>query len=40
MHHLYFAGIILGTIKFLIGVGIVVGLLIAFILYKVFGRKK
>lgn len=40
MNHLYFAGIILGTVKFLIGLGIVVGLVIAFILFKIFGGKK
>lgn len=40
MAHIFFAGIILGTIKFLIGLGVVAGLIIAFILYKIFGGKK
>ncbi|HSX07273.1 MAG TPA: hypothetical protein VLG11_00050 [Candidatus Saccharimonadales bacterium] len=40
MTHIFFAGIILGTIKFLIGLGVVIGLIIAFILYKIFGGKK
>jgi hypothetical protein len=40
MAHLYFAGIITGTIKFLIGFGVIIGLLIAFALYKLFFKKK
>ncbi len=38
--HPLFAGIILGTVKFLIGVGVVLGLLVAFGLYKIFTKAK
>jgi hypothetical protein len=34
------AGVITGTIKFLIGLGIVVGLIIAFGVVKLFGKRR
>jgi uncharacterized membrane protein YdjX (TVP38/TMEM64 family) len=34
-----FAGVITGTIKLLIGIGVVIGLIIAFLLVKLFGSK-
>ena len=34
------AGIITGTIKFLIGFGIIIGLVIAFLLVKLFGSRR
>ena len=33
------AGVITGTIKLLIGIGVVIGLIIAFLLVKLFGSK-
>lgn len=38
--HVELAGIITGTIKLLIGVGIVIGLVIALLLFKVLGGRK
>jgi hypothetical protein len=34
------AGVITGTIKFLIGLGIVIGLVIAFLVVKLVGRRR
>ena len=33
------AGVITGTIKLLIGIGVVIGLIVAFLLVKLFGGK-
>ena len=38
--HMELAGVITGTIKLLIGIGVVIGLLIALMLVKVFGGNK